>query len=137
MKACTKCGETKPATKKYFKRAGHGTTWDYLRSECKVCTNVTKSKRAVRNYREWMLHLIPAHLGIEKLTCSRCEYNKSVVAMEFHHTNPEEKIKMISALVREVSPWGDNLHRVYDEVDKCEIICSNCHREEHLTEQTI
>jgi len=133
MKICTKCGEELPDTLENFKSHRPGK----LRGQCRKCWNIKKEQRAKKYYREWMFNLIPAHLGIEKLMCVRCGYDKSIVAIEFHHTDPENKIKIVSALVREVSPWGDNLHKVYDEVDKCEIICSNCHCEEHLTEQTI
>lgn len=57
--------------------------------------------------------------------CSRCGYNKYYGALEFHHTNPDEKEHSWSSLRR--MSWG----RVIDELEKCELLCANCHREHH------
>ena len=59
--------------------------------------------------------------------CSRCGYNKCLGALEFHHINPSEKSFAISS--------GVGLNRPYnllvEEIKKCELICSNCHKEQH------
>ena len=125
MKSCSKCGESFP--KEHYKIASR--KQGYRRSECRTCMNKDKSIRAMKYYTEWMTKLIPQHLGMEKIRCLRCGYDRSLVAIEFHHSDPEKKEQMISALVRNISPFGENKHKVLEEVDKCEIICSNCHRE--------
>lgn len=56
--------------------------------------------------------------------CSICGYQKCMAALDIHHTNPEIKEFTISA--RLVS-W-DRLTR---ELDKCVVLCANCHRETH------
>jgi len=69
--------------------------------------------------------------------CCKCGYDKCVGALEFHHINPDEK---------EFGP-GHNGHtrswkRVKKELDKCILVCANCHREihaellQHTTEST-
>lgn len=55
--------------------------------------------------------------------CFRCGYNKHPAALEFHHRNPEEKTANVSLLVKFYS-----FDRVIEEVPKCDILCSNCHR---------
>ena len=55
--------------------------------------------------------------------CKRCGYDENRYALDWHHT--EDKSKAISNMLQ------DNLsiERIMSEVDKCEVLCSNCHRE--------
>ena len=58
--------------------------------------------------------------------CSECGYNKCINALEFHHLDAYEKDFSI----------GNNGHtrsweRIRIELDKCIIVCANCHREIH------
>ena len=56
--------------------------------------------------------------------CEKCGYNKCVAALEFHHLDPTKK-------EFEISGNSYSLKRLKEEADKCILICSNCHREEH------
>jgi len=58
--------------------------------------------------------------------CERCSYNRCITALEFHHVDPSEKDFSISAF-RATKQWD----LVKDELDKCILVCSNCHREIH------
>lgn len=60
--------------------------------------------------------------------CERCGYNKCINALQFHHTNKDEKDFNISNYT--CSKYLD-LDKVYEEVDKCILLCANCHAEEH------
>jgi len=55
--------------------------------------------------------------------CSRCGYNKCLDALEFHHRNPVEKEFQISSSYTRA--W---IH-IEKELDKCDMLCANCHRE--------
>lgn len=57
--------------------------------------------------------------------CSKCGYHKCFNALEFHH-NKGEKEENISVLIRNFSK-----EKALKEVDKCIILCANCHREVH------
>lgn len=58
--------------------------------------------------------------------CVRCCYNKCLEALDFHHKIPSEKVSDISRLAK------DSRFALADiEAAKCELICANCHREEH------
>lgn len=57
--------------------------------------------------------------------CERCGYNKSMRALEFHHLNPIEKDFGISKDINK------SLNVLKEEVDKCILVCSNCHAEIH------
>lgn len=56
--------------------------------------------------------------------CQICGYNKCISALEFHHVNPEEKDFGISGQSR-------SFEKLKNEVDKCVLVCANCHREIH------
>ena len=56
--------------------------------------------------------------------CSRCGYNKCVAALDFHHVHPNKKEKKIM-------DFGSFDELCKKELNKCIILCSNCHREHH------
>lgn len=57
--------------------------------------------------------------------CEKCEYDKCIDALEFHHLDPIEKDFTISG-----KSWS--FDRLKKEVDKCILVCSNCHKEIHF-----
>lgn len=58
--------------------------------------------------------------------CSRCSYSKCLSALEFHHLEPEHKDFSLSSDGHTRS-WDE----IKNELDKCILVCANCHREEH------
>ena len=61
--------------------------------------------------------------------CERCGYNDCVAAFDFHHKDPSKKDFSISSGGRTRS-W----EKIKKELDKCELLCANCHREHHYNE---
>ena len=59
--------------------------------------------------------------------CSICGYDKNTTSMEFHHLNPKEKEFNISKFIKKGSVWTP----LKLELDKCILVCANCHREIH------
>ena len=59
--------------------------------------------------------------------CEMCGYNKNIAALEFHHINPEEKEFQID--IRHFS--NTSLDKLKEEINKCVLLCANCHREIH------
>lgn len=60
--------------------------------------------------------------------CENCGYDKCIDALEFHHKNPEEKDFGISS--GNTRSWK----KIKEELDKCIMLCANCHRELHSKE---
>lgn len=58
--------------------------------------------------------------------CELCSYNKCIAALDFHHTDPEHKDFAISKDGHTRS-WES----IKAEIDKCMLVCANCHREIH------
>lgn len=59
--------------------------------------------------------------------CEICGYDKNISALDFHHRNPEEKEISVSSLYQ--YSW----ERMKEELDKCQLLCANCHRELHYS----
>lgn len=58
--------------------------------------------------------------------CAKCGYDKYIGALEFHHLDPTKKEFSISSSGSTMS-W----EMIKEELDKCILLCSNCHKEEH------
>lgn len=59
--------------------------------------------------------------------CRRCGYKKYPKLLHFHHRDPEIKNTSLSSNAVARMPWSE----VMQEVTKCDLLCSNCHLEEH------
>lgn len=104
--------------------------------ECLLCGQSFQPKTPAANSRQCCYSCMPDgvqlrrgdFVGKLKLKeggkCIRCGYNKCLSALEFHHKDPTKKDFGIS---------DDNmrLKEAVEEVKKCILICSNCHREFH------
>jgi hypothetical protein len=55
-----------------------------------------------------------------------CGYNKCEGALEFHHIDPSQKDFALS-----VRGLTRSWERIIKELDKCILVCSNCHKEIH------
>jgi 5-methylcytosine-specific restriction endonuclease McrA len=58
--------------------------------------------------------------------CQVCGYNKSIEALCFHHINPDEKSFGIGSKGSSIA-WK----KLKNEIDKCILLCQNCHCEIH------
>jgi len=108
----------------------------YCSKQCKSKDNLRKENPDQRNRRQEVqnkrrilnkLRLI-SHFGGQ---CSICGYNKNMAALEFHHLNPEHKDFALSQNI------DYSYERLLKEVEKCILICSNCHRELHHSDLEI
>ena len=61
--------------------------------------------------------------------CEKCGYDKCIGALEFHHTDSDKKEFGISQ-----KGYTRSWKKVQEELDKCKILCANCHRQEHYKE---
>jgi predicted HNH restriction endonuclease len=88
-----------------------------FQSLCRKCFNEYCCKR----WNERKLEAIKLKGG----KCEICGYNKYYGALEFHHRDPKSKEFSWKCLVE--MKW----ERVLKELEKCSLLCSNCHREVH------
>ena len=85
-------------------------------------TNSTR-KRMIRN-REFVRDYK------QNKKCEICGYNKYPELLIFHHKD-KEKNSGVNILMKSLK----NLEIIKIEINKCMLLCSNCHRELHLKER--
>lgn len=66
--------------------------------------------------------------------CIKCG-ETYLAALDFHHREPKDKLFGISQFYRlqsKIYPTCGGLSpmALFDEIDKCDVLCSNCHRKE-------
>lgn len=86
------------------------------------CSTKCKNKQAVDVLRTKRKQGAVEYLGGK---CIRCGYDKCLHALHFHHKDPETKEFAFSTGL--TSAW----EKVKAELDKCELLCANCHAEHH------
>lgn len=60
------------------------------------------------------------------LACERCGYHRNPAALDFHHRPGQKKTAPLSQMLKD-HRW----ETILEELAKCELLCANCHREEH------
>lgn len=111
IRHCEKHGDTEFA---YYKSGNKG-HW-----KCLKCQTEATQKR-----RDKVKVLAVAYKGGK---CQCCGYNNYVGALEFHHVNPEEKDFGVGS-----KGYTRSWDTVKKELDKCVLVCSNCHKEIHAS----
>lgn len=109
-KNCSHCKEKKPIADFYNKRGRPA-------AECKICFNKRTSKN-ISARKKKILDALEIH------ACQLCSYSKCIGALEFHHIDPNTKVKY-------VTPHRVGFEKALEEAKKCMVLCANCHREEH------
>lgn len=84
---------------------------------CKICTN----RQAIERFREAKRRAVEYKGGC----CQVCSYDRCINALEFHHLDPTKKDFSIS------QAKNKSFDKIKSELDKCILVCANCHREIH------
>ncbi len=58
--------------------------------------------------------------------CQVCGYSRCADALEFHHRDPKEKDFAVNS-----NRAALRFDKLVAEIEKCDLLCSTCHREEH------
>ena len=119
-KLCTKCKQ-KQKKENFYKqtRAKDGyNTW------CKSCIGIGMRELARARKKE-AIQLLGG-------CCSSCGGTFHQAAYDFHHTNPKEKEGGIAKLLQSNTVKSK---KVLQELSKCILLCSNCHRIIHSFEE--
>lgn len=101
-RSCTVCN-------KDFQINNHGSR-GLVCGSCKVAKRRWKIKRQAVEYKGGK--------------CLKCGYDRCLRALQFHHRESDKKEFVIS---RGTYSW----ERIKIELDKCDLLCSNCHVELH------
>jgi len=64
--------------------------------------------------------------------CEICNYDKCLSALTFHHKNKDDKEYSIAKKSLRITDIQELTEDILNEINKCELLCSNCHREKHI-----
>ena len=85
--------------------------------QCKKCWNRRTADKQIQKVKD-----LKEEYGGK---CVRCGYDKYLGALEFHHTDPTVKEFHLG------EARGRKVEVLRQELDKCELVCRNCHAEIH------
>ncbi len=108
---CPRCKIKKPFSKFYERRNGRPGRHS---SYCRACTHAECLDRQIKFKRRAMEY--------KGGKCVRCGFEGPDVCFDFHHRDRAKKRWGISVMKRKC--W----ETAKEELDKCDLVCSNCHR---------
>lgn len=118
-KICTKCGKELPIEDFNWRNKEKGTR----RSECKTC-HTDFMKEVYENKKKTVSEIK------KNLKCAKCGEEREY-CLDFHHINPNEKENTIARMTSN----NYKIDVVLNEIKKCIVLCSNCHREFHYFQE--
>lgn len=107
---CKLCGETNKDLF-YVHKDGR------VRYRCKNCDN----KETIKRFRNYKRQAVEYKGG----KCVKCGYNKCLGSMDFHHLDSKQK----DLNWERMRKWS--FEKIKKELDKCILVCRNCHGEIH------
>ena len=84
---------------------------------------IDKAKVFTKSMSEWFIEYK------KNLKCKLCGEDRYWV-LDFHHIDPKEKDLEVSILIRK-----GNKNKILKEIEKCNVLCANCHRDLHFKQQ--
>lgn len=127
MKVCSGCKKNLPKSAFY----GNSRRKDGLQTYCKSCSSARSRvryenptyKKAVRKRAEDRKAEIRKIVDeIKANPCMDCGESFPPICMDFDHL--DDKVENVTNLVGS----GRSIKVILDEIAKCELVCSNCHR---------
>jgi intein-encoded DNA endonuclease-like protein len=118
---------TTKETAKYF-NTSHSTIKNYCGSKNKIITKTYDDYllRHKLHKRKKRIETKQKCVDYKGGKCIVCGYNKCLKALDFHHTNPEEKDFTIAQ-----NNTSFTFEKLKTELDKCVLVCNRCHTEIH------
>lgn len=130
-KSCTKCGTLKPVSEfsssihqgrsrpnSWCKSCLNGHNTEKYRSNPTIRTRTKEARKAIRfRTREFFIGLL------QQSSCMDCG-ETDIIVLDFDHR--DQKTKKFN--LAEAVSGGISMARIKAEIEKCDIVCANCHR---------
>lgn len=148
---CSRCGDDRPFVLSFHHRDstakerslcslfGAHARWEVVEEEikgchllCENCHRETHAESSPECDRQRLNKDVCLQF-VGQSSCSRCGYSKSNWALEFHHVRGAKDAKIARHIWAHA--WrsvGDLQASVVAELDKCVLLCSNCHKDFHF-----
>jgi len=117
MKTCRRCEKQKPREEFYkLKGKQYKESWDCRDSLCKSCRSAYQTERR-RNVKKQCIDFLGGK-------CLDCNLVDEPAVYDFHNTDPSQKDFSLGKNYKK-------FEAVKDELQKCVLLCANCHRKRH------
>jgi len=107
----------------------------YCGNTCKQKHHYYRVKEQTNTYHSQTIRSLKRKLELIELkggSCEVCGYDKNLSALQFHHRDPNDKKFGLDART-----LGNlKMETILNELSKCDLLCANCHLEEHHQEYT-
>lgn len=100
---------------------------------CKQREHYHRVKHQTNTYHSQTLRSLRRKLQLIELLggrCMKCGYAANIAALHFHHQSSETKEFKLDLRILSNKRWD----LILKEAQKCTLLCSNCHAEEHNPE---
>lgn len=123
LKTCSTCKQEKSISE-FYSNGYQSSGKKKYKSKCKSCQTVY----------DQVLYIAKIEGALSesgrRYECEVCGYDKNTAALCFHHLDPSEKDFEIT------NAKTASLAKLKIEIEKCVVLCSNCHMEEHYPHLT-
>ena len=89
--------------------------------------NAKKRRDEIKKRKEELLNWLWEYK--KTLSCKDCKENHPA-CLDFHHRDATQKDRAVSKMIRN----GCSKEKILQEIDKCDVLCANCHRKLHYLE---
>lgn len=128
-KQCPQCKEVLARSNFHISRSEH----DGFSTYCKKCS-VVKDASAYQKQKDKLqlkrLELKKKCVDLLGGKCSRCGYDEFLAGLDFHHINGKD-LNVATLIARSARNTDSQLNRLFNEVEKCILLCRNCHNAYH------
>ncbi len=132
-KYCKRCDTTKIISEFNTRKGAKGKA-DGLQAYCKVCMKEYLRERYTATRETYARKMVERRKSIRHqfsqlkstLCCKTCPENHPAT-LDFHHRDPTEK----TICVADAVSYGWGMESILAEIEKCDVLCSNCHRKSH------
>ena len=115
-KTCVECHKTKKINEFYLRQGRN-----YHFDNCKKCHDYKNGKRLAKS----LIENKKTFMDLFDCKCKICDLqSNNFCVYDFHHIDPSEKEFSLSEVKY-------NFDKCKEEIKKCILVCSNCHREIH------
>ena len=129
LKKCKSCDVEHPISEFHRNRRSS----DGHHYQCKLCVAVQRKGEytgaVARRKRQYAIERRQNHQAVinevKRAGCRLCE-EKEISCMDFHHVDPTQKNFILGS-----ENAGRSLASILAEIDKCVVLCANCHRKIH------
>ena len=125
-KTCSKCRVPKPVTEFNFRRRAAGVRHSY----CKDCGRELTHSHYERNKQSYLARNSRAYSKFRRIIreaksrpCADCGIQYPYYVMDFDHRDGASKEFALNSVSRKTE------RAILREIEKCDVVCSNCHRE--------